>query len=111
MGIVSPSTPAGLGGPGASQDVILRGVTDELQDKGLNAQRAAAGGTDLATRLALGGRRLAINLGGGFHHARPGKGADKSGKSGQGARQRTLLGEGANRNAGHERYRPLYCHR
>ena len=34
MGIITPSAPAGLVGPGADQDAILRGVTDELQDKG-----------------------------------------------------------------------------
>lgn len=35
MGVVSPvSSPSGLVGPGIQQDQILRGVTDELQDKG-----------------------------------------------------------------------------
>ncbi len=34
MGVVSPPAPGGLIGPGADQDSVLRGVTDELQDKG-----------------------------------------------------------------------------
>ena len=35
----------------------------------LESQRAMVGGTLLATRLALEGRRVAVNLGGGLHHA------------------------------------------
>ena len=38
-------------------------------------QRLAVGGTIQATRLALQGRSVAINLGGGFHHAERARGA------------------------------------
>jgi acetoin utilization deacetylase AcuC-like enzyme len=61
--------------PSALVPIIGFDVDDELQDKALRAQRSAVGGTSLATRLALQGRRLAVNLGGGFHHARPDAGA------------------------------------
>jgi hypothetical protein len=38
-------------------------------------ERTAVGGTILATRLALQGRSVAINLGGGYHHAARDRGA------------------------------------
>ncbi len=46
---------------------------DEVADI-LDLQRLSVGGTIQATRLALGGRRIAVNLKGGLHHAAPGRG-------------------------------------
>jgi acetoin utilization deacetylase AcuC-like enzyme len=40
----------------------------------IDLQRLAAGGTIQATRLALRTGRVAVNLGGGFHHATPDRG-------------------------------------
>jgi len=40
----------------------------------LDLQRLSVGGTIQATRLALGGGRIAVNLKGGLHHAAPGRG-------------------------------------
>ena len=48
-------------------------VTPDQVDRILDLQRLQTGGTLLATRLALK-RGLAVNLGGGFHHARAGQG-------------------------------------
>jgi acetoin utilization deacetylase AcuC-like enzyme len=44
-------------------------VPEEVADRILDLQRLMAGGTQLATRLALAGGGVAVNLGGGFHHA------------------------------------------
>lgn len=44
-------------------------VTDEQQDALLASHRAMVGGTLLAARRALATARIAVNLGGGFHHA------------------------------------------
>jgi len=46
-------------------------VRDEVYQQALQAQRLAVGGTLLATRHALRRNRATVNLGGGFHHARP----------------------------------------
>lgn len=46
-------------------------VSDEVHHLALEAQRLAVGGTLEAARKALAKRRLAVNLGGGLHHARP----------------------------------------
>ncbi len=46
---------------------------EEVQDI-LDLQRLSVGGTIQATRLALGGGRVAVNLKGGLHHAAPGRG-------------------------------------
>lgn len=46
-------------------------VSDEVHHLALEAQRLAVGGTIEAARAALDHRRLAVNLGGGLHHARP----------------------------------------
>ena len=46
---------------------------EEVQDI-LELQRLSVGGTIQATRLALGGGRVAVNLKGGLHHAAPGRG-------------------------------------
>jgi acetoin utilization deacetylase AcuC-like enzyme len=47
-------------------------VADE--DRFLDLQRAMVGGTLLATRTALETGRIAVNLGGGLHHAHAGRG-------------------------------------
>lgn len=44
-------------------------VPEPVADSILDLQRLMAGGTQLATRLALAGGGVAVNLGGGFHHA------------------------------------------
>lgn len=49
-------------------------VDGRLQDSILDLQRLMAGGTRTAVRLALSGGGVAINLGGGFHHAFAGRG-------------------------------------
>ncbi len=46
---------------------------DEVQEI-IDLQRLIVGGTIQATRLALGGRRIAVNLKGGLHHAAPAHG-------------------------------------
>jgi acetoin utilization deacetylase AcuC-like enzyme len=46
-------------------------VRDEVHQQALQAQRLAVGGTQLATRHALRRKSATVNLGGGFHHARP----------------------------------------
>jgi hypothetical protein len=44
-------------------------VWPSLHERALRAQRAATGGTLAAARVALETERIAVNLGGGFHHA------------------------------------------
>ena len=46
-------------------------VRDEVHQQTLQAQRLAVGGTLLATKHALRRNHATVNLGGGFHHARP----------------------------------------
>jgi len=46
----------------------------DLHDEFLSSHREIAGGTLLASRLALAGRCVVVNLGGGFHHARSDRG-------------------------------------
>jgi len=56
-----------------SEDVLrIFGVRleDEELEKVLDSQRLMVGGTIQATRLALSTRGVAVNLGGGLHHAR-----------------------------------------
>ncbi|MCC7384509.1 MAG: histone deacetylase [Deltaproteobacteria bacterium] len=48
-------------------------VSEREVDGALDLQRLMAGGTLMAAELALTGR-IAVNLGGGFHHARPDRG-------------------------------------
>ncbi|HVT58885.1 MAG TPA: histone deacetylase [Thermoanaerobaculia bacterium] len=59
-------------------DALLQAFGLELPDyaveRVLAAQRAMVGGTMLATRLALAGGGIAVNLGGGLHHAFAGRG-------------------------------------
>ncbi|HSE26929.1 MAG TPA: histone deacetylase [Gemmatimonadales bacterium] len=49
-------------------------VPADLADRVLEAVRWSVGGTIQATRLALRTRRVAVNLGGGHHHAEPDRG-------------------------------------
>lgn len=56
---------------GALLPIVGFDVDDDVQEMALDSQRAAVGGTVRATRQALRHRRPAVNLGGGFHHARP----------------------------------------
>ncbi len=63
-----------LRSPAALAPIIGGPVWDQLHQRALQAQREAVGGTVLATRRALAGRRVAVNLGGGFHHAAPDRG-------------------------------------
>jgi acetoin utilization deacetylase AcuC-like enzyme len=53
---------------GALLRIVGLDLPDPLPDRILEAQRLMVGGTVLATRLALA-RGIAINLGGGLHHA------------------------------------------
>ena len=58
-----------LNQPGALTTVVGYQLAEEFADRILETQRVMVGGTLLATRLALGSRCIAINLGGGLHHA------------------------------------------
>lgn len=64
-----------LNDPGALTAVVGFPVSEESADRILETQRSMAGGTLLATRLALASGAVAVNLGGGLHHAFPDKGA------------------------------------
>lgn len=64
-----------LNQPGALTTVVGYPIAEESADRILETQRAMVGGTLLAARLALGSGAIAINLGGGLHHAFPDKGA------------------------------------
>lgn len=64
----------GLHLPGAMVPVFGFDVDDLVQEMALAAQRAAVGGTLLASRRALDRRGVAVNLGGGLHHATPDSG-------------------------------------
>jgi len=50
-------------------------MAERAAERLVEGQRAMAGGTVLAARLALESKGIAANLGGGFHHAFAGKGA------------------------------------
>jgi len=50
-------------------------ISDAAVEHVVGVERTAVGGTILATRLALQGRSVAINLGGGYHHAARDRGA------------------------------------
>jgi acetoin utilization deacetylase AcuC-like enzyme len=60
--------------PGALTPVVGFPVPDAAEDRAIEAQRYATGGTLLATERALEREALVVNLGGGFHHAEPGRG-------------------------------------
>jgi acetoin utilization deacetylase AcuC-like enzyme len=55
--------------PGALAPILGFDLPDPFPDRVLAAQRAMAGGTLLAVRLALARGGIAVNLGGGLHHA------------------------------------------
>lgn len=58
-----------LNQPGALARIVGLQIPEEVAERMLESQRAMVGGTLLATRLALEGGRVAVNLGGGLHHA------------------------------------------
>ena len=57
--------------PEVTERIFGERVSDEDIEYVVEMQRVAAGGTIQATRLALQGRSVAVNVGGGFHHASP----------------------------------------
>ena len=57
--------------PGALTPIFGAPVPDDQHQTVLDAQRYAVGGTRHATELAIERQRTVVNLGGGFHHARP----------------------------------------
>lgn len=63
-----------LNNPGALTTVVGFPLAEESADRILETQRVMVGGTLLAARLALESHAIAVNLGGGLHHAFPGKG-------------------------------------
>jgi len=64
----------GLQLPGALEPILGQRIADHLEQRFLEGHKAMVGGTLAATRLALARGGLAVNLGGGFHHAMPGGG-------------------------------------
>ncbi len=60
--------------PEMTEMIFGEKISDADIAKIVEMQRLAVGGTIQATRLALQGRSVAINLGGGFHHADRGRG-------------------------------------
>lgn len=60
---------------GALTEILGAAVDPATQDRFLAFQRALCGGTLRATRLALDRRHVAMNLGGGLHHARRNRGS------------------------------------
>jgi acetoin utilization deacetylase AcuC-like enzyme len=60
--------------PGALTRIAGLTLSEDLADRVLAAQRLMVGGTLRATALALQSGGIAVNLGGGFHHAFAGKG-------------------------------------
>ncbi len=61
--------------PGSLEPILGFSVPDPLQSRILEMQRWMAGGTVLALETALATRGIAVNLGGGFHHAHRDRGA------------------------------------
>jgi len=55
--------------PGSLTTIVGVELPDAMQDGFLTSQRYLVGGTLLATQLALASRSVAVNLGGGLHHA------------------------------------------
>lgn len=60
--------------PQTLQSIFGVDVTVEQVDRLIDLQRLQSAGTVLAAQLARSSRHLAINLGGGFHHAHAGQG-------------------------------------
>jgi acetoin utilization deacetylase AcuC-like enzyme len=63
-----------LNRPGALTSIVGLSIGDEQTQRILETQRFMVGGTLQATALALGSKGVAVNLGGGLHHAFAGKG-------------------------------------
>lgn len=63
-----------LDNPEALTPAIGFQLTEVAAQRIVESQRLMVGGTLLATRLALASGGIAVNLGGGFHHAFPGRG-------------------------------------
>jgi acetoin utilization deacetylase AcuC-like enzyme len=63
-----------LNRPGSLTSIVGLSIGDEQTERILETQRAMAGGTLIATALALGSKGIAVNLGGGLHHAFAAKG-------------------------------------
>ncbi len=60
--------------PDALLPILGLHIPEELAERVLEVQRTMAGGTLAATQAALASRRIAVSLGGGFHHAFAAKG-------------------------------------
>ncbi len=60
--------------PAVTERIFGEKISDADAERMIDHQRVGVGGTILATRLALQSRSVAINLGGGFHHASRDKG-------------------------------------
>ncbi len=63
-----------LNRPEALTRIVGYPLSENAADRILEAQRTMVGGTLAATRLALEGSGVAVNLGGGLHHAFAGRG-------------------------------------
>jgi len=61
--------------PEVTERIFGEKISDAEVEQIVQVERTAVGGTILATRLALQGRSVAINLGGGYHHAARDSGA------------------------------------
>lgn len=61
--------------PGALVRAVGMRLPDRSEQRVLETQRSMVGGTVLAARRAAAGTALAVNLGGGLHHARRDRGA------------------------------------
>jgi acetoin utilization deacetylase AcuC-like enzyme len=60
--------------PSSLLPILGMTLSEETHDEFLLSQRVMTGGTLLATRTAFAHRSIAVNLGGGFHHARADRG-------------------------------------
>ena len=58
-----------LNRPESLTRIVGQQLTEDLADRVVEAQRTMAGGTLAATSRALASRGIAVNLGGGLHHA------------------------------------------
>ena len=61
--------------PEVTERIFGEKISDAEVELVVNLERTAVGGTIMATRLALQGRSVAINLSGGYHHAARDSGA------------------------------------
>lgn len=58
-----------LHAPSVLARIFATDISSDQVDRLIDHQRLTSGGTKLASRLVLGGKRMAINLAGGQHHA------------------------------------------